>query len=311
MLAGDNSILSNATKAKEMTEDSQRNEQARLDEYAALIDSVTGEETGLTEQADGTFKDSKGNEWVWIEVPNDGTGPTYPADATDTQIETALRTYCSDVIATTGNNTKTTTCGFTDTWYDGCGLSESEYNTTKSKMLNSIKDNGGFYIGKYETGIDDSSIAEDATTTAGLRTSPGDTVQIAVIKQNKEPYTYVTCSQAETLAKGFATDGKTSSLLFGIQWDLVLKFIKVKENLLDNSILTGDSTDWGNYYNSTYNITNTEAWYSTDYGANWTKGAYNKISGGAGGTLLTTGAHTDFSKQNIYDLAGNVIEKKF
>ena len=258
----------------------------------------------LEEQPDGTFKDSKGNEWVWIEVPKSVT----VSATTDNEIYDALRTYASTVIPTgtssEGTYGKASTYGYTDTWYSGCGLSESEYNTTKSKMLNSIKDNGGFYIGKYETGIDDSSIESTATTTAGLRTSSGDTTQTAVIKQNKQPYTYVTCSQAETLAKGFATDGKTASLLFGIQWDLVLKFLSVKG--VETSLLNNDSKTWGNYYNNTYNITNTNAWYSTDDGENWTKGAYNKTSNGS--TLLTTGAHTDFSKQKIYDFAGNVYE---
>jgi len=268
--------------------------------------NVTKGGSGLTLQADGTFKDSKGNEWVWIEVPNDGTGPLYPANATDTQIEEALRDYCSDVIDE-GYNYKTSTNGHVDTWYSGCGLEENEYNTTKSKMLNSIKDNGGFYIGKYETGIDDSNIAENATETVGLRIASGNTTQIAVVEQNKEPYIYVTCSQAENLAKGFATDGKTASLLFGIQWDLVLKYIKVKENLSDIGILITDSGEWGNYKDKTYNITDTKPWHSVDYGANWTKGAYNK-------TLdykdisLTTGAHADFFKQNISDFAGSVWE---
>ena len=258
----------------------------------------------LEEQPDGTFKDSKGNEWVWIEVPKSVT----VSATTDNEIYDALRTYASTVIPTgtssEGTYGKASTYGYTDTWYSGCGLGEEEYNTTKSKMLNSIKDNGGFYIGKYETGIDDSSIESTATTTAGLRTSSGDTTQTAVIKQNKQPYTYVTCRQAETLAKGFATDGKTASLLFGIQWDLVLKFLSVKG--VETSLLNNDSKTWGNYYNNTYNITNTNAWYSTDDGANWTKGAYNKTSNGS--TLLTTGAHTDFSKQKIYDFAGNVYE---
>ena len=286
-------------------------------------------ESGLTQQADGTYKDSSGNEWVWIEVPK-----TVTASATDDAgIYNALRDYCATdssgntLIAKTGSNSKTTTNGYTDEWYawdttnnaiitsstateekkalkNGCGLSYSEYNTLKSTMLNSIKNSGGFYIGKYETGIDDSSIEETATTTAGLRTSPGETTQTAVIKQNMQPYTYVTCSQAETIAKGFATDGKTASLLFGIQWDLVLKFLSV-EGVATN-LLNNNSTTWGNYKNNTYNIENTSAWYSTNYGVNWTKGVYNKTASGS--TLLTTGAHTDFSKQNIYDLAGNVRE---
>ena len=93
-------------------------------------------------------------------------------------------------------------------------------------------------------------------------------------------------------------------MLFGIQWDLVLKFLSVKG--VETSLLNNDSKTWGNYYNNTYNITNTNAWYSTDSGENWTKGAYNKTSNGS--TLLTTGAHTDFSKQKIYDFAGNVYE---
>ena len=346
MLSGDNSILNQAGRARDITGQKDIEERIKLAYGAAITNglgdttkekfevglkkefgedkvtdladdlakvkingkeyetgvSVEGDGSGLTQQADGTFRDSKDNEWVWIEVPKSVTASA----TTDNDIYDALREYCNDVIAKTGTDFKTTTCGFTDTWYDGCGLGESEYNTTKSKMLNSIKDNGGFYIGKYETGIDDSSITEGATTTVGLRTSSGNTTQTAVIKQNKQPYTYVTCSQAESLAKGFAIDGKTSSLLFGIQWDLVLKFIKVKENLSDNAVLTSDSKDWGNYYNKTYNITNTDAWYSTDYGENWTKGTYNKTLNGA--TLLTTGVDSKFAKQNIYDLAGNVLE---
>lgn len=267
---------------------------------------VTEGGSELSQQADGTFKDSKGNEWVWIEVPNDGTGPTYPENATNAQIEEALRNYCSDVIED-GDNYKTTTNGHTDIWYSGCGLEEDEYNTTKSKMLNSIKDNGGFYIGKYETGIDDSNLAENATETVGLRTNSGNATQIAVVEQNKEPYTYVTCSQAENLAKGFATDGKTASLLFGIQWDLVLKYIKVKENLSDIGILITDSGEWGNYKDKTYKIIDTKPWHSIDNGVNWIKGAYNKTLNYED-ILLTTGAHADFLKQNIYDFAGNVWE---
>ena len=278
--------------------------------------AVVGD-TGLVEQPDGTFKDSKGNEWVWIEVPKSVTASA----TTDDEIYTALRNYCatdvngSTLIASSGTNYRTSTAGYTDEWYawdttnntvittntasvdqklltNGCGLNYEDYNTTKSIMLNSIKDNGGFYIGKYEAG----------TATSG-GTSTGE-LMTAVIKQNAYPYSYVTCSQAENLAKGFATDGKTASLLFGIQWDLVLKYLNVKG--IATNLLTNDSTTWGNYYNNLYNGTDTNSWYSEVDGASWTKGVYNKVANGA--TLLTTGAHTSFSKQNIYDLAGNVKE---
>ena len=46
----------------------------------------------LEEQPDGTFKDSKGNEWVWIEVPKSVT----VSATTDAQIEAALRAYVAE-----------------------------------------------------------------------------------------------------------------------------------------------------------------------------------------------------------------------
>ncbi len=89
-----------------------------------------------------------------------------------------------------------------------------------------------------------------------------------------------------------------------MQWDLVLKHLSVKG--VSDSELKTDSTDWGNYYNKTYEITNTSAKYSTNYGASFTNAPYNKTASAE--VLLTTGAHDNFSKYNIYDLAGNVVE---
>lgn len=260
----------------------------------------------LEEQPDGTFKDSKGNEWVWIEVPKSVT----VSATTDAQIEAALRAYVAEddfiITGTIGDSYTTTTGGYTDTWYDGCGLSESEYNTTKSKMLNSIKDNGGFYIGKYETGIENSyrtyakgeeylSINEEYPAT-----------ETAVIKSNAYPYNYVTCSQAENLAKGFATDGKTASLLFGIQWDLVLKYINEKGEKTVAQ-LTNDSTSWGNYsINESFSITSESAKSSSNNGETYNSIAKDTVKSGT--LLLTTGSSTSLAPLNIYDLAGNVGE---
>ena len=92
--------------------------------------------------------------------------------------------------------------------------------------------------------------------------------------------------------------------MFGVQWDLVLKHLSNKG--VSDSDLRTNSTDWGNYSNKTYEITNTSAKYSTDYGASFTNAPYNKTA--SGNVLLTTGAYDNFSKYNIYDLAGNVWE---
>ncbi len=89
-----------------------------------------------------------------------------------------------------------------------------------------------------------------------------------------------------------------------MQWDLVLKHLSNKG--VSDSDLKTDSTDWGNYYNKTYEITNTSAKYSTDDGASFTSAPCNKTASGY--VILTTGAYDNFSKYNIYDLAGNVWE---
>ena len=101
----------------------------------------------------------------------------------------------------------------------------------------------------------------------------------------------------------------TSSLMFGVQWDLVLKYLETKGT--SQMDLKTDSTSWGNYTNSAWNITNSNSKYAIydDKLENfdWTSGAYG-IKDSDTMVLLSTGASDDFSKQGIYDLAGNVSE---
>lgn len=94
-------------------------------------------------------------------------------------------------------------------------------------------------------------------------------------------------------------------MIYGVQWDLVLKFIETK-NAATKANLTTDSTSIGNYYNKLWNITNVNAKYSTNYGNTFNACPYSKTS--MANVLLTTGADTSFSLMNIYDIAGNVRE---
>ena len=127
---------------------------------------------------------------------------------------------------------------------------------------------------------------------------------------NRIPYNYVYCSEAQTLASAMSTDSsKTSSLLFGIQWDLTCKFLQEKGGLKITEIKGGDgvgSTNWGNYANSSIRLTrgkyNTKPDSSNSKWINVTKGAKNEKM------MLTTGASEDTKKMNIYDLAGNEWE---
>ena len=252
---------------------------------------------GTTLENGLTIQDSKGNQYVWIEVPK--TSEVYPTAGLNiknftteeyTAIETDLHTYTNDYRDGTS---------YKDEYYSDevTGLKSEQYTALKQKMLKSVYKNGGFYIGKYETGI------ENAPKTDGdENTAP---TEIPVIKQNAYPYNYVTCSQAQTLASGMVkSENYTSSLMFGVQWDLVLKYLETKGTA--QADLKTDSTSIGNYYDNLWEITNENSKYAPN-GSGWTSGARGKKELNTS-ILLSTGASETFSKQGIYDIAGNVSE---
>ena len=238
------------------------------------------------------IKDSNGNYWTWIEVPktiyentayNGGTAPTSSIDYA--KIESTMQKYAE---AYRGS--------YTDEWYSEAQhgfVSADKYNEHKKAMLKSVYENGGFYIGKYEVG------------TETLRTTKDAPLTTPVIKEGAYPYNYVTNKQAQEKSKELATGGKTSSLMFGIQWDLVLKHIENK-NGKTQAELKDDSTTWGNYNNATFEITKGK--YSTNNGSSFSEvnGTYTKPSSSS--AILTTGATGRNSVLNIYDLAGNEYE---
>ena len=240
------------------------------------------------------IKDANGNEWTWIEVPksiyantayNGGTAPTSSTDYA--KIESTMQKYAEAYRES-----------YTDEWYSEAQhgfASAEEYNNHKNTMLKSVYENGGFYIGKYEVG------------TETIRTSSSAAPSTPVIKEGAYPYNYVTNKQAQEKSKELATGGRTSSLMFGIQWDLVLKHIENKQGKTQAE-LKNDSTTWGNYENATFEITKGKYANSTDYGETFTEvnGTYTKPASKE--VLLTTGATERNSVLNIYDLAGNEYE---
>ena len=241
-----------------------------------------------------TIQDSTGNQYVWVEVPK--TGKVYPTAGlniteftTDeyTAIEADLHTYTNDY----RNGTS-----YKDEYYSEVGLTNDQYTNLKKTMLKSVYQNGGFYIGKYETGIENKPKTSGSADTAPTETP--------VIKQNAYPYNYVTCSQAQTLASNMESGNYNTSLMFGVQWDLVLKYLETKGTA--QADLKKDSTSWGNYSNNLWNITNENLKYAPN-GSGWTS-ATEKAKVSNSGILLSTGASDDFCKQGIYDLAGNVWE---
>ena len=251
--------------------------------------------SGTTLEKGLTIQDSTGNQYVWVEVPKKTeVYPTAGLEITEfteseyTAIETDLHTYTNDY----RNGTS-----YKDEYYSDevTGLTSEQYTQLKQKMLKSVYQNGGFYIGKYETGT------ETARTSGSSSTVPGET---PVIKQNAYPYNYVTCSQAQTLASNMEHGDRTTSLMFGVQWDLTLKYLEKKG--VSQADLKTNSTSWGNYSSNVWNITNASLKYSRT-GTSWTT-ATEKSKTSSEGILLSTGASESFSKMGIYDLAGNVFE---
>mgnify|MGYP002982994487 FL=1 len=313
-------LFAKANEAKEKTENKQKEESEILENYLAQMNSITFSNVDKTNtnpegampkkavviEGDANkgivIKDSNENEWTWIEVPMSVTA----GKTSDNEIEEALKTYASDYReGKTGQN-----LNWTDEWYEGCGMSESDYNTTKGKMLQSIKTNGGFWISRYEIGDN------TATTNNTTRTSDSGITGVAVSKANQIPYNWVTCSQAQTLAKGMSADSsKISSLPFGIQWDLTCKFLETKTELTKDDIKT-NSTNWGNYKNNSLTLSRGKyiinPWKSSSIWKNFNEDTENYVKNSQTTNdvnykqLLTTGASEETKKMNIYDLSGNV-----
>lgn len=343
LVLNNNGVISKAKDAKNQYAEAQTNEEKQLNEVADWIDTKVGETTGggsgsdtkVPEAAtaetapyfpDNTFtkkegtidkglviQDSAGNEYVWVVVPKtlydntsyNSNGAKKPTSSEDySNIEYCLQQYTSTYRES----------GWTDTWAadtdnEGWFADETEYNTAKNKMLKSVYENGGFYVGRYEAGIATTGTNRIRNTkNADGKYTVTDTMPTPITQANAYPYTYVTRTQAQKLAEKVNSGNKTSSLMFGVQLDLVLAFMaKNTTKITGTSILTLNSTTIGNYNNNLWTIKNEKAKYSSD-GTIFTAcpNPYKKES--SSGILLTTGADSSFSVQNIYDIAGNVWE---
>ena len=312
MLTRQNGILNRAVEAKEKTEISIEDEQRRLAQAEALMNTEKTTYKGITlpegfapTKIDGedsigdglVITDVEGNEYVWVEVPktdnvykNAGLSITDFSDEECMKIESDLNNYTSEY-----KDEMIYEDTFKEDSTEGWFKDEKDYNNAKYHMMKRIYQNGGFWVGRYEAGIQNYRNYESENKVTIVPES----------KANMYPYNYVTRTQAKVLAEKVESGSYTSSIMFGIQWNLMLAFLH-NVGKIDNELLIGNSNSIGNYQGSSWSITNKNAKYSVNFGYDWTSGIYIKKSGEK--ILLSTGADKSFSKTNIYDLAGNVWE---
>ncbi len=334
MLTGQNGILNRASEAKEKTEKAQADEEETIKNYENIMNAYAdglpiGEGTtpylpnNTFTKKEGdlntglVIQDANQNEYVWVEVPTtiydnteyNSSGAKKPQNSEDyTNIEACLKEYTANYANSSYSDTN------------------SSFTEQYQAMLKSVYTNGGFWIGRYEAGLEE---GKDPRTSY-VAISASDKL---VVKPNMYPYNWITRDEAQILAQKMDYGDCKGSLIFGIQWDLTLKYIEektveaVEEANKDTvrtdikSKLTSDSRTIGNYYNSAFILNRGKfakngalsKWFAYNDNSESTKDLVAESqkksqSSYENGILLTTGA-TDATKlQNIYDIAGNVWE---
>ncbi len=217
MLTGDNGILTQAKEAKEATEEAEKKElkdlaqieaNTHLDNYEYITADnikvpVPAGYAVMKEEgekiSDGiVIVDTRGNEYVWIPC----TKEEYKRQEWDIEIDGADNSKASRDELTLGNAT----------------FSQNDINNGIDKNVTdeivkqineekaSIEKYGGYYIGRYETGIENNE---------------------TVIKSNVEPYSEIKWRKAYDLAKeiGGGTEA-TTYLCSSYAWDTAINFIQ-------------------------------------------------------------------------------------
>ena len=323
MLAGENGILNKSKQAKQLYEEKTEEELRRLTQMEASMNTknydyydknnkkVVIPAGFAVSQVEGeniikeglVVIDKNGNEFVWIEVPEAKMpqGLKFEDDSDYITLEQALKEYVYDYKKE----------NYSDEWYsEEQGFkSKEKYNELKNKILKSIYENKGFYVGRYEVGSFDPPVTEENIS------------RKAVIQKRAFPYNNISCKNAQAVAERLGVENKKSSLMLGIQWDLICKYLEENAVELGSTNeerkikIKNDSTEWGNYYNAEFPIRGKGKYAiryaSTSITSEWRDIEYGYIKpsmGEEGKVLLQTGIEKRNSALNIYDIAGNMYE---
>ena len=261
---GDNGIIARAQTAKDTHEKGNADETNTLDDYASYIGNYLdgkGGNSGGSTGGDDTPKDPTDN-WdldkvtivdggndTKVPVPNgfyyvggdvdtgfvisDKQGDTLDASGVNMGNQFVWIPVASEADLTRTNfdaNGKPTTnaptegrdvASCTEPFAYGYSTEASEYATMKTQVLKY----GGFYLGRFEAGVNSTTLRKAATS-----------AETVVCKKGVAPYNYISwgnnmssigTSGAVYLAKNMYanSDSVTSTLTYGCQWDAMCRYI--------------------------------------------------------------------------------------
>ena len=245
-------------------------------------DSATDVTGGIVIE-DATYTKTIGSQFVWIPV---GTGENAIKKANKETVDIALGRY----IFTQNSDGTITTSEYSSRYCteDTTASHNSDYKNAIAKDIEqfktSVKNNHGYYIGRYEAGVVDynSSVLTSNTNKETNWTGYiGDNIKL-VCKKEQQVWNYVTQNKASELSRDmYGSEAKvTSDLINSYAWDTAIVFIQ----------------ECGTESNSsTYSSTVGES--STSTSAPQTTGT----------NILKATSKVD-KQCNIFDMAGNCCE---
>ena len=239
-------------------------------------DSATDVTGGIVIE-DATYTNTIGSQFVWIPV---GTGENAIKKANKEKVDIALGRY---------EFTKTTSeysgSSFTE---DTTANHNSDYKNAIAKDIEqfktSVKNNHGYYIGRYEAGVVDYN-SSVSTSNSDYKINwtgyTGDNIKL-VCKKEQQVWNYVTQNKASELSRDmYKSEAKvTSDLINSYAWDTAIVFVQ-KCGKESNS--------------STYSRT-------------WGHSSITEGMPQATGTNILTETSKVDKQCNIFDMAGNCLE---
>ena len=242
-----------------------------------IADDSATEVTGGIVIEDATYTNTIGSQFVWIPV---GTGENAIKKANKEKVDIALGRY---------EFTKTTSeysgSSFTE---DTTANHNSDYKNAIAKDIEqfktSVKNNHGYYIGRYEAGVVDYN-SSVSTSNSDYKINwtgyTGDNIKL-VCKKEQQVWNYVTQNKASELSRDmYGSEAKvTSDLINSYAWDTAIVFVQ-KCGKESNS--------------STYSRT-------------WGHSSITEGMPQATGTNILTETSKVDKQCNIFDMAGNCLE---